>query len=235
MTIQTLDLDINSSQETSYNNSQPKIGNIRSATDSIITSIFNITTKKQRYELMLNSIPGWIETNSVLEFNNEKAQKGHKSVFEMLVLDLLPWSTFNNPGFLRHRARMVPNFELASEKYYRDMLEPTYNKILTQLKHNLYSDNPTQVAISLDCWSAYHHGYMGIVIHYIFKLSRKVFTLACRPFDGHHTAENIYSRLESTLLDWNIMDKVCVCLRDNAANMKAAFNVPTCSLSSAIV
>ena len=163
-----------------------------------------------------------------LGFNSEKAQKGHKSVFEMLVLDLLPWSTVNYPGFLRHHARMVPNFELASEKYYRDMLEPTYNKILTQLKHNLYSDNPAQVAISLDCWSAYHHGYMGIVINYIFKWSRKVFTLACIPFDDHHTAENIYSRLESTLLDWNIMDKVCVCLRDNAANMKAAINVPSC-------
>ena len=74
---------------------------------------------------------------------------------------------------------------------------------------------------------------MGIVIHYIFKWSRKVFTLACIPFDDHHTTENIYSRLESTLLDWNIMDKVCVCLRDNAANMKAAFNVPSCPLSSA--
>ena len=75
ITSQTLDLNINSSQETSYNNSQPIIGNKRSATDSNITSIFSITTKKQRSALLRNSIPGWIETNSIWDLIVRKLKK----------------------------------------------------------------------------------------------------------------------------------------------------------------
>ena len=41
--------------------------------------------------------------------------------------------------------------------------------------------------------------------------------------DESHTGENIYAKIRSVLLDWNIYDKTSLCLRDNAANMVAAF------------
>lgn len=111
---QTFDVHDINSQEI-LDSDQQMIGYKRSASDSTITSIFNITTERQRSELLCNTIPGWVETSSIWEFNSEKARKGHKSIFEMLVLDLLPWSTVNNPGFPRHHAQMIYNFELASE------------------------------------------------------------------------------------------------------------------------
>ena len=61
---------------------------------------------------------------------------------------------------------------------------------------------------------------------------REIFNIACIPIKEAHTAQNIYSNMESVLKDWNLLDKTGICLRDNAANMKAAFNVPNCCLKS---
>ena len=36
----------------------------------------------------------------------------------MMVLDLQPWSVVNDPKFLRHRALVGPNHEIAGKKYY---------------------------------------------------------------------------------------------------------------------
>ena len=63
----------------------------------------------------------------------------------MIVLDLMPWSTVNKPGFLRNQKLSTPNFELGSEKYYRDLLDPSYCKIKTALKSKLEVDNPIRV------------------------------------------------------------------------------------------
>ena len=46
-------------------------------------------------------------------------QRYHKSIFECMILDLVPFSEVNKPGFLRHHQLLVPNFKVASEKYYR--------------------------------------------------------------------------------------------------------------------
>ena len=51
--------------------------------------------------------------------------------------------------------------------------------------------------------------------------------------DESHTAENIYEKLTSVLNEWNILTMIGVCLRDNAQNMKAAFNVEGSILKSA--
>ena len=59
-----------------------------------------------------------------------------------------------------------------------------------------------------------------------------IFNIAFVPFDDSHTAQNIFLKLDSVLNDWHIQDKMGPCLRDNASNMKAAFNVPGCTLRS---
>ena len=53
---------------------------------------------------------------------------------------------------------------------------------------------------------------------------RVTFNLGCSPFEERHTGINIYKKLESVLLEWNLLSKTGLCLRDNAANMEAAFN-----------
>ena len=47
------------------------------------------------------------------------------------------------------------------------------------------------------------------------------------------SGERIYALLENTLTDWKLLPKTGLCLRDNAANMVAAFNVEGSVLDSA--
>ena len=89
----------------------------------------------------------------------------------------------------------------------------------------LVSDSPPTISVGLDGWSAFHHGYLGFKGHYINdEWDRVAFCLGCAPFDERHTGVNIYKKLESVLLDWDILSKTGLILRDNAANMEAAFD-----------
>ena len=128
---------------------------------------------------------------------------------------------------------LVPNFEVASAKYYRSRLEPTYDKIRAALNEKLTTDCPSTISIGLDGWSQYHHGYLGINAHYINnEWERTVFNLACTPFGEKHTGENIYNKLTMVLEEWKILEKTGLCVRDNASNMVAAFELPTSVLKS---
>ena len=127
---------------------------------------------------------------------------------------------------------MDPRFELASDKYYRSKLEPVFQNVKLKLKDLLEQQKPSSISISLDGWSQFHHGYMGILCHYIHDWKRYEFTLACRPLDISHNAENIFNCLKKVLEDWEILSLVKVALRDNAPNMVAAFNEDGCSILS---
>ena len=75
---------------------------------------------------------------------------------------------------------------------FRSLLDPAYEKIKAKLKNQLAIDQPKFCAISLDAWTAHHHGYMGVYIHYIQNFVRKKLNLACSRFDDNHTAVNIW-------------------------------------------
>ena len=65
----------------------------------------------------------------------------------------------------------------------------------------LHSDDLSNVVISLDGWSAHHHGYIGINLHYFHDWKRQQIHLACQPFDKSHTAENIREFVEEHARD----------------------------------
>ena len=73
----------------------------------------------------------------------------------MFYLDLQTYQIVNDAGFIRVCHEMNPRFELASDKYYRDQLAPTYDKIKAKLMEKVATDNPASVAFSIDGWSAY--------------------------------------------------------------------------------
>ena len=113
-------------------------------------------------------------------------------------------------------------------------------QIRASLAAKFTEDSPPTMSLGLDAWSQHHHGYLGINSHHINKeWEREIFNLACVPFDEHHTAENIYNRLDSVVKDWDSVvkdwefeDKVGLCVRDNASNMKAAFELEISNLKS---
>ena len=96
-------------------------------------SIFNLRSKKDRQAMLQTTIDDWKEAKHPLDFNSIKAQKIHRSIFECMIVDLIPFTEVNKPGFLRHHALLAPNFEVASDKYYRSLLDPTYDRIRDEM------------------------------------------------------------------------------------------------------
>ena len=93
------------------------------------TKLFSLCPQKNRRELFQSTIPNWTEAKTMLHFGSDRAQKIHKSIFEMLIMDNLPFYEVCKPGFLRAWHVAVPNFQVASDTYYRSLLEPTYDRI----------------------------------------------------------------------------------------------------------
>ena len=93
------------------------------------TELFSLCPQKRRKELFQSTIPGWVEAKSMLAFGSDRAQKLHKSVFEHMIMDNIPFYEADKPGFLRMFAVAVPTFQVASDTYYRSLLEPAYEGI----------------------------------------------------------------------------------------------------------
>ncbi len=62
-------------------------------------------------------IPDWVEAQMTLDFISEKAQRIHRSIFEMVISDLTLLEV-NKPGFLGHNELFMSSFEAASDKHY---------------------------------------------------------------------------------------------------------------------
>ena len=119
-------------------------------------SIFRLRSKKDRKDFLQSSIPDWIESSTIMDKNHPRAQSIHKSILEMMLIDKLPFNIVNHPGFLRHHYLLAPNFEVGPDKYYRDMLSPTYDKIKDAVKCKIESDSPPIICVGLDGWSKFH-------------------------------------------------------------------------------
>ena len=144
------------------------------------------------------TMPSWVDNISKVDSNSEEGLKFHRSIFEMIILDLQPWSIVNNPGFLRHHAVFTPHFDIGSEKYYQSMLNPAYEKIKLAMKVMLNEKNAETVSISLDAWSFFHHEYLGMMAHFISDQWERIkFCLSYSNFDEKHIASNIFQRLEN--------------------------------------
>ena len=150
-----------------------------------------LKSKRDREAALDVSLPDFIKSKAKWAFHSEKAQKLHKAIFEEIIIDLQPFTLVDGLGFLRTKQITVPQFEVASSKYYRSLLEPTFEKVEIKLKGQLMEDNPIVLVISLDGWSQNTHGFLGINLHYLKDWKRKSFHMVCQPFDERHTAENL--------------------------------------------
>ena len=144
---------------------------INTGTSKITTA----TSKKAKQELVRDTIPDWVEIKTKWGFHSIEAEKRHKAIFEEIVMDMRPFSSVNNAGFVRSHAIYHPQFEIASAKYYRDQVDKVYEKVRSKINNHIIKDNPQTIAMQLDGWSAYHHGYLGVNITYIHEWERKNF------------------------------------------------------------
>ena len=73
----------------------------------------------------------------------------------------------NNPGFLHYSYQLDPHFKLASDTFYRNLLDKAFKKSVKKVEEKLEAELPQFVSSPLAGWFAYRHGYVGLLIKYI--------------------------------------------------------------------
>ena len=83
----------------------------------------------------------------------------------------------------------------------------------------------TVFSFTTDIWSSRaNDAYISLTVHFLLDFRRQNLTLNVSPFNSQHTAELIAEKIESLLSSWGFKDElVFMVMRDNAANMRAAF------------
>lgn len=191
--------------------------------------LYNLRTNGQRQNFLHQSnLTGWVGSqpsvrqspSSTYDIHDARAKERHRGVLMMVVLDLQPWSIVNNPGFLHYSYQLDPHFKLASDTFYRNLLDKAFKKSVKKVEEKIEADDPQSVSCQLDGWSAYRHGYIGLLINYITPGWKRVsLCLACGQFDTNHTGENMGNWLDMKLESWKVIDKTTVCVSDTASNM----------------
>ena len=62
------------------------------------TELFSLCPQKRRKELFQSTIHDWVEAKTMLHFGSERAQRLHKRIFEMLIMDNQPFYEVMKPG-----------------------------------------------------------------------------------------------------------------------------------------
>jgi hypothetical protein len=188
--------------------------------------VWNLRTSKQRREFLVQSkVSSYVVGNSsnggsTYDIHDARAKEKHRGILMMVVLDLQPWSIVNDPGFLYFSSQMDPNYKVASDKFYRGLLDKAYKKGVQKVEDKLERDKPDFLSCQMDGWSAYRHGYIGLLVNYITPAWKRVsLCLSCGPYDGHHTGENLGNWLEEKLEKWTVLNRTTVTVSDRAANM----------------
>ena len=189
--------------------------------------LFNLRTSRQRQEFLVQSkVSSWVtgggatKADHTYDIHDARAKEKHRGILMMVIMDLQPWSMVNDPGFLYFSSQMDPHYKVASDKFYRGLLDKAFKKGVTKVEEKLNKDDPEFMACQLDGWSSYRHGYIGLLVNYITPSWKRVsLCLSCGPYDGRHTGENLGNWLEEKLEKWKVLDKVTVTVSDTASNM----------------
>ena len=180
-----------------------------------------LKNKKQKFEYFQQTLPETVLSHVVWKKDNPHAKEGHKRVLLMIIQDLRPYSDIMKGGLLQLLKWSQPKFEPGSDKFYRMKMQESYLKCRKTMQDKLMNDNPSHITLVLDGWSSYHHGYVGVNIHYVNKeWKRTKINLCCKKFDESHTGEALAEFVTDLLHEWNIFEKVNVIISDSAANMK---------------
>ncbi|BFZ13786.1 hypothetical protein BsWGS_16825 [Bradybaena similaris] len=93
-----------------------------------------------------------------------------------------------------------------------------------QKEHKKAIENVPSIALTTDFWTSNNNeSYCGITGHWIDSDWRLTsVTLGCLLVEERHTADNMASFYEEFAATWNIADKICCVVTDNARNIVVA-------------
>lgn len=173
---------------------------------------------------MSNSlIPYFKSTPSKLSNKSKRAKELTKGLMKFVVKDLRPLSIVEGEGFLEFMNIAVPEYIVPSKQTIIRLVEQTAQNEKINLK--CFLKNIPHVCITIDFWTSLtNHSYLGVTCHYLDNWYLRTRVLETVEVPESHTSINIVNNLKYILKFWNIENKVCAIVSDNAANMVKAIN-----------
>lgn len=131
----------------------------------------------------------------------------------MIVKDLQPSSIVEDTGFKDLINYLEPGYKVPSRYTLSNtFLDAQYLEVKNRLKEELQSTN--FISITTDGWtSRATTSYQAVTAHYILNWELKSALIGCFECHEQHTAEYIKNELCTLLSQWNIQNKIFVCIQ----------------------
>ena len=155
--------------------------------------------------------------------DSNRKQEIDRLVLRMMVRDLQPFSVVEDEGFKDLIRGLDPRYNLPSRRTITHTLLPDlYKEQRARVMFGL--QEAKYVAITTDTWtSRVTESYLTVTAHYIDdEWNLKCHVLETLQMTTAHTSANLASELKTIFESWNIQDKICRIVTDNAANIVKA-------------
>lgn len=169
------------------------------------------------------NIAGYIPQKMTMDVQ----KKIDNSLMKIFYKDFQPFSVVEDKGFSEFVKALNPSYKLPNRRSISATHIPSLHQKCLQETKELLANELISACLTTDCWTSRSNaGYIAITIHFIdttFKL-RSVL-LGCLNFNDHHTSHNLSTKIEETLINWNLQNKIIFAVSDNANNIKRALTL----------
>ncbi|XP_055906324.1 E3 SUMO-protein ligase ZBED1-like [Eupeodes corollae] len=149
-----------------------------------------------------------------------------EQIVKTMVKQYYPFCMVEDQEFKKFVQMLNPSYQLPSRKTVSNSLIPRlYEETKVKVQDALAT--ASAVCVTTDGrTSNTQQSYIGITVHFIQEqqdtLSLESRLLGCIPYNESHTITNLGNMLSSELNKWNLEEKVCCVVTDNAYNVVGA-------------
>ncbi|XP_065900618.1 zinc finger BED domain-containing protein 4-like [Dysidea avara] len=166
-----------------------------------------------------------LRSNDYMYFTEDSLRRKaiDKALVKMLAIDMQPGSIVEDKGFQDFLKVIDPKYIPPSRRtIMRDHLPGLYRNATEKLHTQLMKVEYCSITTNL--WTSQATmGYITVTCHFLTDdWELKSVVLETVQIEDSHTAENIASTLLCITDKWNITDKICCAITDNASNIVAA-------------
>jgi hypothetical protein len=144
-------------------------------------------------------------------------------VKQLVVAGNLPLSLVEQQWFREFMGVVDPKFKVPSRYKINSLVSQKFKEKRAVLESKLLLAK--HVTITLDMWSDRRmRSYMGITVHFMTSdMQFNSYLLDFNYFVGKHTGNKLLEHTTSVIDKFNLKEKLCYVITDNAANMLSAF------------
>ncbi|CAF2895039.1 unnamed protein product [Rotaria sp. Silwood2] len=156
--------------------------------------------------------------------SHPRQQQLHDAIVQNLIIEAgLPLSLVERPEFVKFMSTVDPKFKNISRRTLtRTTIPCLYRKMNDMLKE--FCATSEYISLTLDIWTDRRtRSFFSITGHAIINMEFKSYVLCFLPLHGSHNSEKLLEYYNLTINEYQIQNKLCRIVTDNASNNIKAF------------